>query len=86
MNKVPSDTRKLLKVFGVAITDFEDACDELTGRVREIEDGASDELVATLRDLIVLIAETNESWLRVTNRLFATQQQLLVDMARALPE
>ncbi len=86
MNEVPSDTRKLLKVFGVAITDFEDACDELTGRVREIEDGASDELVATLRDLIVLIAETNKSWLRVTNRLFETQQQLLVDIARALPE
>ena len=84
MNERSEDTRKLLKVFGVAVTEFEDACSELIERVEE-GDG-SDEALSTLKELIELVAEVNEKWQLVTERLFNTQRNLLHTITQALPE
>lgn len=86
MSERNEDTRKLLKIFGVAVTDFEEAADALSGRVKELGGGASDELVEVLHELLDRIAETNQKWQLVTDHLFEYQRQVVSTITRALPE
>ena len=86
MSERNGDTRKLLKVFGVAVTDFEEAADALSERVKELGDDADGELVEALHELLDLVAETNEKWQLVTDHLFEFQRQVISDITRALPE
>ncbi|MEE9245130.1 MAG: hypothetical protein V3U63_02915 [Gemmatimonadota bacterium] len=80
------DTRRLLKVFGVAVTDFEQASDQLLARVDAAGTDASGELVQTVRELFELITETNARWFAITDRMFETQRKLLTDLTEALGE
>jgi hypothetical protein len=82
--KKRDETRRMLKIFGIAVTDFEEESKELLSRVQSLEAGASDELVGTLRDLLELISETNEKWQTATEYLFGLQRRVLADVVRLL--
>lgn len=80
------DTRKLLKAFGIAVTDFERESEEILDRVRSLEKEAGGDLVAELRDLLELIADSGAKWQRVTEHVFETQRRVLADVLLALPK
>ena len=79
------DTRRLLRTFGVAVTDFERESEELLERIRGLGEEPGEELVAELRDLLELIADSNAKWQKVTEQLFETQRRVLADVVQALP-
>lgn len=80
-----TDTRRLLKAFGVAVTDFQEESEELLERVRSLGKEPTGELVAELRDLLELISDSNAKWQSVTEHLFESQRRVLADVLQALP-
>ena len=59
------DTRKLLKVFGVAVTDAEAKAERLAGTAAQLPTSASKEEIAKLlKDASELCRELNTRWLR----------------------
>jgi hypothetical protein len=69
------DTRKLLKVFGVAVTDAESEVERLASAAAQLlSTGAGTEALARLlEDAGELSRELNTRWLEVTQRVFAIQ-------------
>ena len=66
-------TRQLLRAFGVAMTDFEDA----SRRIQEqAKSAAGPGLLAGAGEAIAAAAKVNERWLEVTRHLFAEQARL----------
>ena len=78
------DTRKLLKVFGVAVTDAEAEAERLAGTASQLSAGAGQEEVAKLlKDGSELCRELNTRWLEITERVFAIQGRLQQQLAEA---
>jgi hypothetical protein len=78
------DTRKLLKVFGVAVTDAEAEAERLAGAAAQLSAGAGKEEVARLlKDASDLCRELNTRWLEITERVFAIQGRLQQQLAEA---
>ena len=78
------DTRKLLKVFGVAVTDAEAEAERLAGTVAQLSASAGKEEVARLlKDASELCRELNTRWLEITERVFAIQSRLQQQLAEA---
>ena len=78
------DTRKLLKVFGVAVTDAEAEAERLAGTTAQLSAGASKEEVAKLlKDGSDLCRELNTRWLEITERVFAIQGRLQAQLSEA---
>jgi hypothetical protein len=78
------DTRKLLKVFGVAVTDAEAEAERLAGTAAQVSAGAGKEEVAKLlKDASELCRELNTRWLEITQRVFAIQSRLQQQLAEA---
>jgi hypothetical protein len=78
------DTRKLLKVFGVAVTDAEAEVERLAGTAAQLAAGAAKEEVAKLlKDASDLCRELNTRWLEITERVFAIQSRLHQQLAEA---
>jgi hypothetical protein len=78
------DTRKLLKVFGVAVTDAEAEAERLAGAAARLSAGAGKEEVAKLlKDASDLCRELNTRWLEITERVFAIQGRLQQQLAEA---
>jgi hypothetical protein len=78
------DTRKLLKVFGVAVTDAEAEAERLAGTAAQLSAGASQEEIATLlQDASELCRELNTRWLEITERVFAIQNRLQTHLCEA---
>jgi hypothetical protein len=78
------DTRKLLKVFSVAVTDAEAEADRLTGIAAQLSAGSSkEELAKLLKDASELCQELNTRWLEITQRVFAIQGRLQQQLAEA---
>ena len=78
------DTRKLLKVFGVAVTDAEAEAERLAGTAAQLPASASKEEIARLlKDASELCQELNTRWLEITQRVFAIQSRLQVQLAEA---
>lgn len=79
------ETRKLLKIFGVAVTDFEEESERLLGRFAET--GADPDRVApALRDALELLREVNQKWFDATEHLVRMQQRFLERALESLPE
>lgn len=83
--KKRDETRRVLKIFGVAVTDFEEESKELLDRVQALEGRSGDELVGVLRDLLELVAESTEKWQAASDHLFNMQRRVLADVVGALP-
>jgi hypothetical protein len=78
------DTRKLLKVFGVAVTDAEAEADRLAETAAQLSAGSSKEDIAKLlKDSSELCQEMSTRWLEITERVFAIQNRLRQQLAEA---
>ena len=78
------DTRKLLKVFGVAVTDAEAEAERLAGTAAQLPASASKEEVAKLlKDASDLCWELNTRWQEITERVFAIQTRLQTHLSEA---
>jgi len=74
-------TRKLLKVFGVAVTDFEDASRRLQ---EQAKDGATQDVLGLAGETIAASAEVNRRWLEVSRLIFEEQARLHAEVAQRL--
>ena len=78
------DTRKILKLFGVAVTDAETEAEKLVGTAASLSSGSSKEEIAKLlKDGNDLCRELNTRWLEVTERVFLIQSRLQTQLAEA---
>ena len=78
------DTRKLLKVFGVAVTDAEAEVERLAETAAQLSAGSSKEDIAKLlKDSSELCQEMSTRWLEITERVFAIQNRLRQQLAEA---
>jgi hypothetical protein len=76
------ETRKLLKVFGVAVTDFEAEAEKLAATAGQMSDSTGKEqIVALLQDTTDLCRELNTRWLETTQHIFKLQDRLLSQLA-----
>jgi hypothetical protein len=76
------DTRKLLKVFGIAVTDFEAQVDRLMAAAAAVGTGAGtgagkDEVQTLVAETSRLSRELGQRWLEVTQHVFAMQDRFL---------
>ena len=78
------DTRKLLKVFDVAVTDAEAEVERLVAKAGQLSPQSTrEELAALLKDGSELCRELNTRWMEVTERVFAIQSRLQTQLAEA---
>ena len=78
------DTRKLLKVFGVAVTDAEAEAERLTGTAAQLSASATKaEVAKLLKDASELCQEINTRWLEITQRVVTIQSRLQQQLAEA---
>lgn len=70
-------TRKRLKVFGVAVTDFEDQCQAIVEQVRRDAGCGSDPtaFLSFAEEFLRSNAEVVRRWLEVTQAIIEQQQQ-----------
>ena len=78
------DTRKLLKVFGVAVTDAEAEAERLADTAAQLAASSNKEEVAKLlKDASELCQELNTRWLEITQRVFVIESHLQRQLAEA---
>lgn len=78
------ETRRLLKIFGVAVTDFEAEAEKLAATVGKLSgDSGKDRIAELLKDATELCRELNTRWLETTQHIFAIQNRLLGRCAEA---
>ena len=76
------DTRQLLKIFGVAVTDFEAESKKLQEAVSRFSSRTGKEEIAKhLKDVTELCRELNTRWFDVTQRIVTLQNELLASCA-----
>jgi hypothetical protein len=78
----PDPTRKLLKIFGVKVTDYEERTRGLLQRAQQAHTG--DERAALLAETLELTADLNK-WLReITNHVLETESRVLSTLSAEL--
>ncbi|MCG8586218.1 MAG: hypothetical protein MI757_16040 [Pirellulales bacterium] len=78
------ETRQLLKIFGVAVTDFEAEAEKLKTVAEQFTaDTDKAEVAGHLKNVAELCREVNTRWLQVTGRVFEAQDDLLACCAEA---
>ncbi len=78
------ETRQLLKIFGVAVTNFEAEAEKLKSVAGQFTAGTDKaEVAGHLKNVAELCRELNTRWLQVTQRVFEAQNELLVRCAEA---
>jgi hypothetical protein len=77
------ETRRLLKLFGVAVTDFEEEAARLLDGWRAAPRPPD---AAQLRDALALLLEVNRRWRAVTEHLFEMQVRFLEGALAAVPD
>lgn len=78
------ETRKLLKVFGVAVTDAEAEAEKLAGTASQLSTSSNKEEVAQLlKDSAELCRELSTRWLEITQRVFQIQNRLQTQLTDA---
>ena len=78
------ETRQLLKVFGVAVTDFEAEAERLKSVAEQLTgDTDKTEIAGQLKNVTELCRELNTRWFEVTQRVFQSQNELLARCAEA---
>jgi prefoldin subunit 5 len=78
------DTHKLLKVFGMSVTDSEVEVERLAGIAAQLSAGShKEEIAKLLKEVSDLSQELNTRWLEITQRVFAIQNHLQQRLAEA---
>lgn len=76
------ETRRLQKIFGVAVTDFEAEAEKLGAAAAQLSaDSGKDQIAKLLKDATELCRELNTRWLETTQHIFAIQNRLLSQLA-----
>jgi hypothetical protein len=78
------ESRRLLKVFGVTVTDFEAEAEKLSRAAEQLSASSSAaDALALLKDSTELCRELNGRWMEITRHVFAAQDNLLATIATA---
>ena len=80
---MPDDsTRKLLKVFGIAVTDLEDGAARALAAAREAQaaGGGAAEIARILADFLSQVAEVNARLMEVTRLIFEPEEATLAEL------
>ena len=78
------ETRQLLKIFGVAVTDFEAEAEKLKSAAEQLTgDTDNPEIASYMNNVAERCRELNTRWLEVTQRVFQSQNELLARCAEA---
>lgn len=80
--QAPDPTRKLLRVFGVKVTDYEERMAAILGQAGATT--SADELADLAKEALTLTADLNERLRDMTNHVLATQSRLLGELRAAL--
>ena len=74
----------MLKLFGVAVTDFEAVAEKLKSGVEQFTAGNDKaEVTGHLENVARLCRELNTRWLQITQRVIEAQNELLVRYSKA---
>jgi hypothetical protein len=74
-------TRKMLKVFGVAVTDFEDASRRMQEQAKA---AAPQDLLGLAGQALAASAEVTRRWLEVSRLIFEEQGHLHAELAQRI--
>jgi len=78
------ETRKMLKVFGVTVTDFEAEADKLAVAAAALsEQGGKEEALLLITNMSELCRELGQRWLEITQHVFGMQDRFLAAVAQA---
>ncbi len=83
---VELETKKLLKIFGVTVTDFEDESNQIAQKARDLSASAGPEsakqFAELARDALELSSDMNAKWLEVTNYIQTQQKKMCDELAQ----
>jgi len=77
------ETRRILKTFGVAVTDFEAEAAKLQEVAAQLSGESQAEIVTLLKDVTELCSELNARWQEVSTCVSTLQVRLLSRCAEA---
>jgi hypothetical protein len=81
------ETRKLLRTFGVTVTNFEERTAQLLERARRLQQqGDADGMRAILKDFAGELLDLQGRWLEITQHILSRQRQVLTDLATLVSE
>ncbi len=76
------DTRRLLRVFGVTVTSFEDRSAQLLEQATQLRQaGDTGGLAALMKELADALLDLQARWLEITDHITVRQRQLLTELA-----
>lgn len=76
------DTRKLLRTFGVTVTNFQERSTQLLEQAQQLrQQGNVDGMLPLLKDFTGELLDLQGRWLEITNHVLAQQRQVLTDIA-----
>jgi len=76
------DTRKLLRAFGVTVTNFEERTAQLLDQAKQLRQaGDSDGVLTLLKDFAGEFLDLQGRWLEITNHILSQQRRVLTDIA-----
>jgi hypothetical protein len=81
------DTRKLLRTFGVTVTNFEERTAQLLEQANQLRQAEnSDGMLTLLKDFAGELLDLQGRWLEITNHILSQQRQVLTDIATLVSE
>lgn len=81
------DTRKLLRTFGVTVTNFEERSTQLLEQAKQLrQEGNADAMLPLLKNFAGELLDLQGRWLEITNHIITQQRQVLTDIATLVSE
>ena len=81
------DTRRLLRVFGVTVTNFEDQSAQLLERARQLSQAADiDALGVLVKEVAAALLNLQGKWREMSDHLAHRQRQLLTEFAAIIDQ
>jgi hypothetical protein len=76
------ETRRLLRTFGVTVTNFEERSARIRARARQLHQaGDSEAMLTLLNEFAGELLDLQGRWLEMTNHILTEQRQVLTDIA-----
>jgi hypothetical protein len=77
-----NDTRKLLRTFGVTVTNFEERTAQLLEQAKQLRQAEdSDGMLMLLKDFAGELLDLQGRWLEISNHVLSQQRQVLTEIA-----
>ena len=81
------DTRQLLRIFGVAVTNFEDRSAQILERAKQLRQaGDAEGFAALLKEVAAELGDLQGKWLQITDHIIHHQQRWLADLTAVADE